>query len=158
VDIEPARLNFRLDAARSYFSALREATSRDWSALWDRYQAGSLSDAEALALIHPVWLEGVSGSTPSRRRRTFGLVIPNYESCASSQIWGYACPFERRLEVDHLFPWGLGGPTRPENAVYLCQNHNRAKGHDVHLIPWERAETFAWLGDEIAETARLLGA
>lgn len=36
-----------------------------------------------------------------------------------------------------MFPYSLGGQTVAENRITLCQWHNRLKGSDVHLYPWE---------------------
>lgn len=152
-------LETRLATAGRYFRALRQALGSEWSVLHDRFQSGDLVFPETLVLIHPMWLEGINAYAPNRRHRSFNLRAPAFESCASNLVWGYSCPFPRDLETDHLFPWGLGGPTRSENAVYLCVNHNRAKGHDVHLIPWEKpSQHFSWLPDEIAEVEKLLAA
>lgn len=48
------------------------------------------------------------------------------------------------MHVDHRFPFALGGPTIPENALFLCREHNMLKGHDVHLNAWNESE-FTWL-------------
>lgn len=55
-----------------------------------------------------------------------------------------------------MFPFALGGPTRPDNALILCRVHNRLKGHDVHLLPWESHE-FRWLGEQVSKVAARLG-
>jgi hypothetical protein len=47
------------------------------------------------------------------------------------------------MEIDHLFPYSLGGPTIAVNAIYLCRRHNLGKSVDIHLIPWE--EGFPWV-------------
>lgn len=93
--------------------------------------------------------------TPFRAKRTFSFVAAKQDLCASEELWGYACPFDGPMHVDHLFPYGLGGPTHPANAVYLCRDHNLAKGHDVHLHPWT-VNWFTWLAAEINATHTLV--
>lgn len=151
VDLLEARLN----SAHRYFVRLNQATRRGWEQLLAEHDAGTLALDESLALIHPMWVEDVGTPPTGRRSRSFTHSIPSYEVCGSELLWGYECPFGPQLEVDHLFPWSLGGPTLPGNALYLCRNHNRAKGHDVHLVPWEDESRFAWLPDRIEDIRRL---
>lgn len=142
-------LEGRLRAAHQYFAKLNAALQSGWEPLFAEYTAGTLAFCETLVLVHPVWLEDAVSVPPRRRVRSFSQAIPSYERCGSGLLWGYECPFEQQLEVDHLFPWSLGGPTLPGNALYLCRNHNRAKAHDIHLIPWEDSAHFLWLDDEV---------
>jgi len=121
----PAEAVRRIESARQYFQFLMGSSSVAWTDLEVGYRAGQLSLQQAATLVHPRWLpDGLV--TSGRSVRAFGGQIPNYERCHSQELWGYDCAFERTLETDHLFPWSLGGPTHPENAVYLCANHNRA--------------------------------
>lgn len=152
MDLSPAALVSRIESAERYFRYLRSAMNGVYPELLAKYDEGGMPILEALVLINPVWND--LGPGQAGRQRSFRNSPPPYERCASSVIWGYECPFEQILEVDHLFPFALGGPSRPENSIYLCREHNRAKGHDVHLIPWEAHGAFAWLPEEIS-TARL---
>ena len=77
-------------------------------------------------------------------------------ACQSRVLWGYACPFEGALEIDHLFPYGLGGPTRRENAMVLCAQHNRMKAHDIHVLPWEAIGLWQWIDGQVERMAHQL--
>ncbi|MFJ2520480.1 hypothetical protein ACIOWF_16030 [Cellulosimicrobium cellulans] len=148
-------LQERITSAHRYFRCLRDAMETGWDRLYSRHHDGQSSTSESLVLVHPVWLEQSGRTTPSRAARGFQRRVPNFEVCASPVLWGYDCPNGTGLEVDHLFPYALGGPTVFTNALYLCGDHNRAKGHDVHLIPWEQTDRFSWLADEIESVAAL---
>lgn len=66
------------------------------------------------------------------------------------QLWGYACEFSHRpMHQDHMFPYALGGATNPGNLLTLCDVHNLAKGHDIHVYPWP-AEVPAWVEEAIS--------
>ncbi|GAA4714039.1 hypothetical protein GCM10025782_08780 [Pedococcus ginsenosidimutans] len=145
----------RVDSAESYFRFLNTVRYRLWSDIYIEYVGGSLTLPESAVLVHPMWRDQLISETPCRRQRSFQNPPPAYESCAASTIWGYACPSATSLQTDHRFPWALGGPTSPGNAVYLCRDHNQMKGHDVHLIAWT-VDNFAWLHDEVEEVRRLL--
>lgn len=64
--------------------------------------------------------------------------------CQSEILWGYKCELEGEIEVDHLFPYSLGGPSNGSNKLHLCRLHNRLKSSDIHFYPWEKGEP-AWL-------------
>jgi hypothetical protein len=74
-------------------------------------------------LVHPDWYEDLEaeGSPNSvRGKRTFGDVTRDAD-CEAKFVWGYPCPFgDTRVQIDHLFPYSLGGPTVPGNGVWLC--------------------------------------
>lgn len=137
----------RIEQGRLYFETLglmfRQAS---WDDAHDLHVAGGSQRASALALIHPAWLE-TEDFSEIRGSRSFGFEAMG-ESCQAPLIWGYSCP-NSAIEVDHMFPYSLGGPTRADNGLLLCRDHNRLKGHDVHLIPWERY-SFPWLADQLA--------
>lgn len=157
--VAPETLEFRLRASERYFVMLHRAIS---NGVWDtcRVEWGGVSATlpAKLVLLHPLWLEFGGETTARRARRSFGMRVPPSAHCESEQLWGYGCPFGSRaeIEVDHLFPWALGGPTIAENALFLCRHHNRAKGHDVHLIPWEQPGHFGWVDAELEQVAQLV--
>ena len=145
----------RVERARRYFELLSQTIELDqWEDLSRRFDAGQLPDWESTVLIHPVWCEHLDQTTPSRSRRTFQFVASKVQRCESRRIWGYDCTSNDPLQIDHRFPFALGGPTVPENAIYLCRLHNQIKGHDVHLNRWEPDE-FSWLPTEIAAVRTL---
>lgn len=148
-------LRLRLESAETYFRYLSTVRLGDWESSYEQYVQGTLSIPQAAVLVHPMWREGFGRDTPRHSPRSFTSPPPSYEVCASETVWGYSCPLETQLQTDHRFPWGLGGPTTPSNAVYLCKDHNLMKGHDVHLLSWTD-ENFAWLHDEIEEVRNLI--
>lgn len=137
----------RVERGRLYFERLRSAMSGTWHEAFARY-SNSDDVLDALVLVHPTWLDGTDeGLLDVRGPRTFGYKADG-EACRAIIIWGYGC-LGTGIEIDHMFPYGLGGPTKPENGLVLCREHNRLKGHDVHLLPWE-SYTFPWLDEQIA--------
>lgn len=127
----------RAEWGHRYTRALSLMEQTTWFELMEIYKAGDLGDVESLVLIHPEWYDGARQrpqNCPIRGGATFGLLPTKGQICQSDFIWGYSCPLTSRdLHCDHVFPWSLGGPTVPENAVWLCESHNRAKGADWHL-------------------------
>jgi hypothetical protein len=87
---------------------------------------GLLELVESLVLIHPDWDEGLDDQVPPsfvRGTRIFGAVTREAD-CQAVFVWGYHCPFaESKVRVDHLIPYGPGGPTDPDDAVWLCAFH-----------------------------------
>lgn len=150
-------LQRRIASAAEYFAAVTSFKSHSWIELYARHREQPFTMPEQLAMLNPFWLAMPDSTTPMRRSRVFSIQPQHYESCSSELIWGYRCSTGEPLEVDHLFPWGLGGPTIPENAAFLCRAHNQAKGHDIHLIPWEddaRWET--WVPNELSEVSYIM--
>jgi 5-methylcytosine-specific restriction endonuclease McrA len=133
---------------RQYASSLASIERRNWFELKREYDAGELDEIESLILIHPEWYRtnrGRPSDCEVRGRATFGLIPGKGQRCQSDFIWGYECPFvSSNIHCDHLFPWSLGGPTVPENAIWLCDRHNQAKGSDWHLTvsPVRRLQWF----------------
>lgn len=119
---------------------LRGIEARKWL---DQYQTAlALNDlAAAFSLIHPE----VAPLTDARWRHHRGprsfpaLRRPSGIKCESMLVWGYTCPVgasAAELELDHGWPFALGGRSEPSNGVWLCMLHNRAKSHDVHNYQW----------------------
>ncbi len=53
------------------------------------------------------------------------LLIRAKHRCEYRSSEGLRCSERSRLTVDHIVPWGLGGPSVPENLRVLCAAHNR---------------------------------
>lgn len=142
----PAELWQRFEEAAEYHRALANADDLDWDTRLARHRQGDLPFTESLVLIHPNWyrhLEDEGSSTSVRGRRAFRLSSRRGE-CDSQRCWGYRCPHHHAdIQVDHFFPYALGGPTEPENALWLCSTHNAGKGGDIHVVPL-RAATERW--------------
>lgn len=146
MELSPEVLAARIDTGRRYFETLRKVLPLSWEDC-HRDFLRSRDTLLGLALIHPWWFEE-AGHDPRGPRSFF---THRHGTCQSQLLWGYGCDGSP-IEVDHLFPYGLGGPTRPDNGIELCREHNRLKGHDVHLIPWETYK-FGWLSQQAEAVA-----
>ncbi len=99
----------------------------------------------ALALLHPDFYP--SGFNP-RGPRAFPDRPPKNTECASEFNFGYRCPLQtpsELLHMDHIWPYSLGGATRPTNGFWLCEYHNRLKGSDYHLLNEQSLSRFDWV-------------
>jgi 5-methylcytosine-specific restriction endonuclease McrA len=133
--ISTAEIGRRISFAQSYFRALESFARLD---SLSKVLRGSLAldVPQKYALLHPdlyrdlVRLEDVIGP------RSFSVSAMG-ASCMCDQLWGYRCEFaDRPMHQDHMFPYALGGSTDSDNLLTLCDIHNLAKGHDIHIYPW----------------------
>ena len=150
--------NPRNKEAYKYLKALEQAMQVDWHTTVARYES-SKDLYIGLSLLHPCYLEGVGCSEKEAKsliervqgQRAFvgsGAGKP----CRSELLWGYECPLSSdEMQLDHLFPYSLGGPTIGANAIPLCRIHNLMKSSDIHCFPWECADTrlSPWLDNQI---------
>ena len=142
-----------VEAGRDYLKSLFVNLGGNWFDCYDQFTAGNLMLPEQAVLIHPDWIPGLK--TRARLKRSFSLKVPRGQECESRRIWGYKCSLSSPIQVDHAFPYAYGGPTTPSNALFLCEEHNRLKGADVHMVQWQPAN-FSWLASQIAEVKHLL--
>ena len=152
-------LESRVSMTREYFEALPRLRSLNWDEAAESWEEMSLP--QRLVLIHPDWLAdaGLSRQIESvQGERAFAADALGRVACDSCLIWGYDCTTGDRLQRDHLWPYALGGPTKPGNFIFLCRQHNSLKGVDVHCYPWEQAENrlLLWLEEQVALVRKLL--
>lgn len=119
---------------------------RSWIALADTAKANHDLPL-ALALVHrdvsPMDFERWS---KIRGPRDFAYSVSgNGQDCWSRLVWGYDCPYINDLHLDHAWPFALGGRSTPDNGVWLCEIHNRAKSDDVHAYRWQADPWPSWL-------------
>lgn len=138
----------RLVRGESYALALAQMPTESWTEADKRLAADGYRSPASMILLHPEWYGGASSAgrtCPVRGDRRYSMLYPPAGTvCGSSDLWGYPCPIVGRpLQPDHRFPFALGGPTVPTNAIWLCDLHNAAKSADWHLevrspsdIPW----------------------
>lgn len=130
--------------AGEYFIALTEFSSLDWPDLYSDYVCGKIAFPKTYALLSPSrYLElGVNQEAICGKRSFYLAPERTVEVCQASVIWGYECRNNGRgtVHADHLFPFSRGGITDPRNQIFLCGQHNSAKGSDFHCYPWERGE------------------
>jgi hypothetical protein len=139
----------RLQEARDFLRILHQTFEMEWRELFPLASSHE-NWFFRMAAIHPkhyqdyIQITGENCPIRGQRRMTVdGGVIG--EGCRCDVLWGYCCDFGRSaLHADHLFPYSFGGPSNGQNKVFLCEFHNRAKGSDIHLFPWENGEP-GWL-------------
>lgn len=131
-----------------YARALAQMSTQRWLDLDEQCSIDGYKSSASLILLHPEWYGGnslMANRCPVRGDRRYAMLYPPAgTACGSLELWGYHCPLSgHRLQPDHRFPFALGGPTTPTNAIWLCAPHNAAKSADWHLedrqpadIPW----------------------
>ena len=147
-------LEMRAQEARRYISTLRESRGQDWRQLHLTLVDSCLADR--LVLLHPEWLRDIGVSRHRLKqilgeRRNFDRMHMS-QGCQAQLLWGYNCNERNYLQVDHLWPYSLGGPTRAGNAIMLCRDHNALKGVDIHVFPWHVQESTVtlWLETQLS--------
>lgn len=116
-----------------------------WAALLTTARVKQLP-ALRMCLIHPSVVP-ISETRWKQHRgpRIFPPLSRSGQTCWANLVWGYRCPCAaNKLELDHAWPFALGGRSDRENGVWLCSLHNRAKSCDVHCYHWS-AECPSWL-------------
>lgn len=142
-------INRRFSLALEYHRQVEKLTGVHSDVWLDLVNSAAARPAIALtmSLIHPHvvplrrqrWLERRGG-------REFRLRPRMGRNCWAFQVWGYECPYNRGpLELDHAWPYALGGQSVPENALWLCKIHNAAKSSDVHCYHWKEDSVPSWV-------------
>ncbi len=138
----------RLLGARTYLEFRADCTPENWADRFRRYQdsksqswkgKGLLGTPEVMALCDPrLWLADLGCSMEQILDGRSFETAPPEARCEADVLLGYSCPlFDQGIQADHFFPYSLGGKTDPGNRLYLCRFHNRGKGCDINLYPWE---------------------
>lgn len=149
--VGPAQLHSRIQSGAEFLASVANPEWGDWPAGFARYRDGELSLVAALSLAHPRWRPPqISQEEIQGQRRFEAAPLLEGAPCEAERIWGYSCALARTdpRQQDHLFPYGMGGPTEARNRLTLCALHNQAKFVDVHLFPWEEGEP-EWLGPQL---------
>jgi 5-methylcytosine-specific restriction endonuclease McrA len=104
------------------------------SYVFDHAHLGDLRLWGALGLLVAVQVALSPGWVRWRRRDP----VRRFDSAqrAAVKYWaGYRCEYgwlgrcKRPVqEIDHFYPWAVGGATAQLNAVGACRRHNRSKG------------------------------
>lgn len=148
-----SKLRERIKSAEIYLEHLEYSLKTDWISQYKAYLKGELSNEESLSLVHPLHYKDTAEEGDIRGPRSF-TKEPSSGTirCQCNKIWGYKCPVSLReldvIEADHLFPYSLGGATVSSNKIHLCKVHNRSKGSDFHLLPWENLN-LSWVDQTI---------
>lgn len=156
VSLTPEQIAFRFDQAYRYKRLVVDMPSLSpaaWRALYRDLIANPAPDLPmGLALIAPSVAPLSEQRWADLRGNRFGDVPRGaMDQCGSRRVWGYECPgAEDRLQLDHAWPYALGGRSVAENGVWLCGPHNHAKSWDVHCYTWERPQRPRWLDGFLA--------
>lgn len=139
----PAERMRRYGLALAYHDYVCRAEGMDARSWLEHYQTALAENdlAAAFGLIyHQVAPISRSRWESHRGVRFFPTARrPGGTRCQSFLVWGYNCPIHAsaaELELDHSWPFALGGRSVPSNGIWLCKLHNRAKSHDVHNFEW----------------------
>ena len=145
-------IEYRYDSASKYIAYLESTKSFSAEMWFEEFLTFQKSLSPlwlGMALIHPRWYnQRISQSSICGPRR-FSIGVSVSTACDSRALWGYQCQSAVSAEIDHVFPYSLGGPTDIDNAKYLCSLHNQMKGQDIHVYPWELEPV--WLGRHLAK-------
>lgn len=151
LSLTPEQIAFRFDQAYRFKRLVTDMTSllpSDWRRLYGRLISGRDVDLPmSLALIAPSVVPLAQRRWLELRGGRFGNVARGaLDRCGSQRVWGYEClGSEDRLQLDHAWPYALGGRSVSENGVWLCAPHNHAKSWDVHCYSWEQTARPRWL-------------
>ena len=141
-------IEVRLNAASRYHEFLAEQQHVNWLDAYSSIESSKeFGLPEAMVLLHPRWYEeiGINLVSDPRGPSTFSGAKQRAR-CRAKELWGYDCPYlEAEIHIDHTFPYSRGGFTQPDNAMYLCREHNLSKSTDLHLIPWETFPKLNWI-------------
>lgn len=130
-----------------YLDSVVEFRSLDVQALQHRLsQAEAAPRVEQLGLIHPsVWRDSIRGPDPRGSRR---FRFPASEDCEWELLTQRRCETgELSMQIDHVWPYSLGGPTEPSNARTLCTTHNELKA--ALLLEGTSAIPTPWLAKQL---------
>lgn len=148
-------LALRYKCTEEYLYAI--SGNLNWEAQYDLLLEGDLSAPHTMALLRPeAYGEEVrQRSSLIRGKRAFGKT--DRQRCQSDRFWGYTCPLgtDSLVSADHVFPYSLGGITEAPNLLWLCDAHNRLKGGDVHVFPWELG-TPSWVPPTLVRIAAVV--
>ncbi len=112
-------------------SRLHVTVSREFLALLKKAKAGEshrnpgATDEEVLKLALEALIEKQSkrkASVPARVKRE--VVARDEGKCQWRLPDGTICGATARLEIDHVVPRGMGGPSTVDNCRILCKGHN----------------------------------
>ena len=91
----------------------------------------------------------------------FSSNITMNDNCKIHQIdrYGDSCIFNdypdirKKCHADHFWPYSLGGPSKQENRLLLCEYHNGSKSNSILDVFWERYPI--WLNSYLEEIYNL---
>ena len=115
-----------------------------------------------LALIHPFFYTNADGNNiseslhpPHPRNSKPSLPTENrHHICQISTLLPSAvCPWRNvptTIELDHKWPYSLGGPSTLDNRLELCKDCNKNKSSSFNLYPTNRGIP-RWLSDRVQQ-------
>ena len=123
-----------------------------WLDLYNKIHPPNIDSniAIAMVLIHPSFEDVREKSRSGFKAHLSGL-------CELGRlIHGADCP-NIAVEMDHIFPYSLGGVTRDVNRADLCKSCNRGKSNTVvGYFPWD-GKVPDWVIEEVWATRKRIG-
>lgn len=80
----------------------------------------------------------VGECTNRRERKAISRYILNAVWERDGNLCTYCGTVDGPFEIDHIYPWSLGGPDTVENLCVACAPCNRSKGNKL-LSEWRQA-------------------
>ncbi|MDH5401957.1 MAG: HNH endonuclease [Candidatus Heimdallarchaeota archaeon] len=150
----------------NYIKQLNNLPVENWENLYNKFNKNKNDLVSLMILIHPEnynHLIKIPGISDPRGNRYFDNTVfsidRNQNKCDSIKIFGYICPLknsdENKINIDHLWPFSLGGPTEVSNGIFLCKIHNNFKHNDIHNIDENLLLNFTWLEELLSKIKNL---
>ena len=152
------------DLIESYRNDPPEVHNNVWLTKFD--WASTLVEEEKiaifLALIHPLFYTNPDGHNisenlypPHPRNTKPSLPTDNrYHICQLNVLLPDAvCPWRNvptTIELDHKWPYSLGGPSTLDNRLELCRECNKNKSSSFNLYP-TNGRIPRWLSDRVQQ-------
>lgn len=162
-----------IDHIKIYYSRLRdlrlrlEFTSEERCENWidlfektgldiDSFQWNPIHTSVLLALVHPDEFHDQRGEdisihfeTPHSKKSFTKRAVMDEDCQIGELINGVKCPYvdNKGVQMDHLWPHSLGGPTHNSNMVYLCQTCNQQKSSSPLYFDFDTCPS--WLVNRI---------
>ena len=134
-------------------------TKHDWASTLDV----EVKIAIFLALVHPNFYKDQQGNNismyllpqhpPSDRKPNLPDDSRNFICQLNVLLPEAVCPWRYvgpTIELDHKWPYSLGGTSTLDNRLELCRNCNSHKSSSFHLYPTNRGIP-TWLSDRVQQ-------
>ena len=152
VSINPVVVSRYLSCLQQQESWVRDPALHMTEWVFTYEEATAAQDVPTLiALLHPMhYVKGdgsniASALTPPHIRAEPKIRIPHARGCQISDlVSGIHCG-RLATQVDHKFPFALGGANLAENYVFLCAICNQMKSTSVLHFDWQSLPEWAEL-------------
>ncbi len=114
------------------------------SVAWNAFKLGIITRDQLGQWYEQRKLEKITGRSAGRDAFRSEVLRRDGNRCV-------VCGSERRLEIDHIVEFSLGGRNEPSNGVTLCHSCHRLKTSPTHDSSWHQ------FAERYAATVRKLG-